>query len=103
MLPIRTILHPTDFSDRSGYALHLACALARDHGARVDILHVTPRPFLAYGEGVIPPDPEFVSQEARQRLDRLAVPDPDLPTRRRIEEGDEAEVILRVARETPRT
>jgi nucleotide-binding universal stress UspA family protein len=91
MLPIRTILHPTDFSDRSGYALHLACALARDHGARVDILHVTPRPFLAYGEGVIPPDPEFVSQEARQRLD----------TRRRIEEGDEAEVILRVARETP--
>ena len=30
MLPIHTILHPTDFSERSAYAFPLACALARD-------------------------------------------------------------------------
>ena len=29
MVPIHTILHPTDFSDRSRHALNLACALAR--------------------------------------------------------------------------
>ena len=31
MLPIHTILHPTDFSARSKSAFDLACALARDY------------------------------------------------------------------------
>src|SRR5262249_32901981 len=35
VLPIHTILHPTDFSERSGYAFQLACALTRDYGARL--------------------------------------------------------------------
>ena len=30
MLPIKTILHPTDFSEPSGHAFRLACSLARD-------------------------------------------------------------------------
>ena len=34
MLTVKTILHPTDFSERSHYAFWLACSLARDHGAR---------------------------------------------------------------------
>jgi hypothetical protein len=33
VLPIRTILHPTDFSEQSRPAFNLACALARDYGA----------------------------------------------------------------------
>jgi len=40
MLSIQTILHPTDLSPRSEYALQLACSLARDHGARLIVLHV---------------------------------------------------------------
>jgi hypothetical protein len=33
MLPIKTILHPTDFSEHSAYAFRVACSLARDYGA----------------------------------------------------------------------
>jgi nucleotide-binding universal stress UspA family protein len=99
MLPIRTILHPTDFSDRSGHALQLASALARDYQARLVLLHVIPRPVIGYGEGVIPPEPEFVREEAQEQLDRLAVPGGGVVAERRLGEGDPAAVILHFARE----
>ena len=57
MLPIRTILHPTDFSANSHYAWELACALARDYGARLLLIHVeVPVPVFAE-LGAIPPQP----------------------------------------------
>ena len=40
MLAVNTILHPTDFSERSQYAFWLACPLARDYGARLIVVHV---------------------------------------------------------------
>jgi nucleotide-binding universal stress UspA family protein len=40
--PIRTILHPTDFSECAEYARALARSLARDVGARLVLLHVVP-------------------------------------------------------------
>jgi len=97
MLPIHVILHPTDFSDRSLAALPLACALARDYGARLVILHVC-APIIAYGEGILPPDPEAISREARERLDRLDIPD-GIRVERQFEEGDPAELILSVAQD----
>ena len=42
MTAIRTILHPTDFSEPSAAALELACSIASHHGARLVILHVAP-------------------------------------------------------------
>jgi nucleotide-binding universal stress UspA family protein len=99
VLPIHTILYPTDFSDRSEYAFPLACALARDYGARLVILHVAPAPTIIYAEGVIPPDPEAASREARERLNRLTVPDADVRAERRLEEGTPAAEILRVAQQ----
>lgn len=42
MNALRTILHPTDFSDDSENALWVARALACSHGARLIILHVSP-------------------------------------------------------------
>ncbi len=51
MLHLKTILHPTDFSEHSRYALELACALARDQTARVVLLHVVPFPTPATGAG----------------------------------------------------
>src|SRR5439155_12344152 len=75
MLPIHTILHPTDFSERSGYALPLACALARDYRARLVMLHVAMSPTIAYGEGVVPAEPEAFLREAREQLNRLECPD----------------------------
>ena len=32
MLPLQTLLHPTDFSEPSRFAFELACSLARDYG-----------------------------------------------------------------------
>ena len=43
MKPIKTILYPTDFSRSSEYAFGLACSIARDHGARLLVLHVVPK------------------------------------------------------------
>jgi universal stress protein A len=99
MLPIHSILHPTDFSERSGYALHLACALARDYGARLVVLHVATPPTSIYGEGILPPDPQLLSQEAKAQLERLEVPGANVRAERRFEEGDAATEILRVAQE----
>src|ERR1039457_618813 len=57
MLPIRTILHPTDFSANSQCAWEMACALARDYGARLLLVHVE-APMPAFAElGAIPPEP----------------------------------------------
>jgi nucleotide-binding universal stress UspA family protein len=99
MLPVRTILHPTDFSEQSRYALRTTCALARDSGARVVILHVAQPPTFAYAEGVIPPEPEEHLEEARAQLLQFDVPDPRVRAERRLEEGDPVTAILRVARE----
>src|SRR5439155_2335535 len=76
MLPIHTILHPTDFSERSRHACQLACALSGDYDAELIILHVARPPAVFYGEGIPLPDPEFLFQEAREQLEWLEVPDP---------------------------
>jgi nucleotide-binding universal stress UspA family protein len=98
MAPIHTILHPTDFSEHSAYALEMACALARDYGARIIVLHVEPLPVLAFGEGVIPPDPENIREAAREQLDRLVL-GPMIHAENRFEDGDPATVIVEVAHE----
>jgi nucleotide-binding universal stress UspA family protein len=72
MAPIHTILHPTDFSERSDAALQLACALARDYGARLVVLHVAVQPAVAYGEGYITVDSHF--QDMREQLNQLSIP-----------------------------
>jgi nucleotide-binding universal stress UspA family protein len=102
MLPIHTILHPTDFSEHSAYALRLACALTRDYGARLVILHVATPPVLVYGEAVLPaPDPEVLTREEQDQLNQLAVPDAGVRAERRFEQGDAVAAILRVAEELP--
>ena len=88
MLPIHTVLHPTDFSYRSSNALQMACAVAHDYGARLVIVHVSTRPIVGFGEGVIPPDPDELMQTARLALDRLELPQSDIRVERRAEEGE---------------
>jgi nucleotide-binding universal stress UspA family protein len=98
MLPIRSILVPTDFSERSGYAFRLACSVARDHGARLTVLHVVPPPMAAYVGGVMTPEPDRHEGEwARLRL--VQPPEPGLPVEHLLAEGDAGEAIVRAARE----
>jgi nucleotide-binding universal stress UspA family protein len=99
MLAIHTILHPTDFSAPSQYALALACALTRDYGARLIVLHVAEPPPIIYGEGLLAPDPQDLRATAQGQLDRLQVPHADVRAERRLEQGDTIEEILRVAEE----
>src|SRR5688572_10342813 len=90
MLQFRSILHPTDFSERSEYALRLACRLAGDHGARLILLHAWLPPLIPFASGPAPVVPqEFSPAEAEPKLD----------VERRLENGDAAGEIVRVARE----
>ena len=97
MLPIHNILHPTDFSDRSEFALNLASALARDYQANLTILHVAQEPVILFTEGVIPPLPEDHLHDVRQQLESLEPTDPDVNVVHQLVEGNPAAEILRVA------
>jgi nucleotide-binding universal stress UspA family protein len=100
MLPIHTILHPTDFSDHSMNACRLACALARDYGATLIVMHVAQQISLIYGETIVPSDADLHLGQARDRLLQLDVPDAGINVQRRIEDGDPIIEILRMAEET---
>jgi nucleotide-binding universal stress UspA family protein len=92
MLPIQTIIHPTDFSARSSYAFQVACSLARDHGARLIVLHVMPVPLVQ--------EKRLYREEMAEELNRLGTPDAQVRVEHRLEEGDAATQILQVAQET---
>jgi nucleotide-binding universal stress UspA family protein len=55
-MPIRLILHPTDFSASSWPALGVARALARANGAAIVLLHVAPAEVLTGGTFYAPAD-----------------------------------------------
>lgn len=97
MLPIRNILHPTDFSDRSELALKLASALARDYQANLTILHVAQEPVVLFTEGIIPPPVDDHLQEVREQLANIEPTDPNVNVTRQLVEGNPAAEILRVA------
>jgi len=101
MLPIRSILHPTDFSERSEYAFRVACSLARDYQARLIVLHVATTPVIVYGTGVVPPDAERYRTELQEKLTKLQTQDPTVRVECRLAtNGDAVPEILRVARES---
>lgn len=105
MEPIRLILHPTDLSEEARPAFRMACSLARDHGARLVVVHVVPPPYPLVGEMVaIPPLAEDEEERVRMR-ERLydemhaTLPlDPALEMEYRIEEGETVAAILDAAR-----
>jgi nucleotide-binding universal stress UspA family protein len=97
MLHIDTVLYATDFSLPSQSACRVACALARDYNSRLVVLHVCAAPVIAYGEGVVPPDPEVLAEMAERQLEDLPIADEGLRTEKLIREGDPATMILDVA------
>src|ERR1051326_7958834 len=56
-----TIIHPTDFSPPAARAFPLACALAREQGARLIVLYVLPPP-LFHGEVVARRQEDFTPE-----------------------------------------
>jgi nucleotide-binding universal stress UspA family protein len=102
MLPIRTILFPTDFSDCAACAYPVAAALARDHGARLVLLHVaTPPAAVTYGElAKMLQQRDGYRLELEQRLRGYPVPGPGVPVEYRLEDGHPATEILAAVEET---
>jgi nucleotide-binding universal stress UspA family protein len=98
MLPIRTVVFATDFSKHSEYVFPLACALARDYGARLVLVHVVPRPVVIYGEGVIPVNPAEEREVAREKLEGLARAAYGIEVEQHLTEGDAAKEILEAAK-----
>jgi nucleotide-binding universal stress UspA family protein len=76
---IHVILHATDFSVDSDAALRLARQLAREHGARLFILHVERLDVLSYGTPAADVDPR-VFMDALDNM-RKRVDGPDLKSR----------------------
>lgn len=99
MLPIRTILHPTDFSEHSAHAFRLASALARDYDARLVVLHVIPAPVVAPFEGPLPLPEGETGPKVRERLLQVAPHDPKVRMEHIIAQGDPVKEIIHAAKE----
>jgi nucleotide-binding universal stress UspA family protein len=97
--PFKLILHPTDFSTGSEYALKVARSLARDLGARLALLHVAPIP--VYGEGTMAAelDPEGYWETLEEIRNRVDGPDLKYQAESHLARGDATEEIIRIADE----
>jgi nucleotide-binding universal stress UspA family protein len=94
---IRVILHPTDFSGASDDACRVARRLAREHGARLVIVHVAPIDVYLearFAAELDPADRMSALDAMRKRLDG---PDLEHPVETLLAGGVAAEEIRRVA------
>lgn len=101
MFPLKTILHPTDFSEPSEYAFRVACSLARDHGAHLFLAHVAAPPMMV-GEMVPPPPPVDYKELLWDSFHRLEESEPyirEIHVQSRILDGEPVKEILRLAEE----
>ena len=96
MLPLKTILHPTDFSARSENAFRLASSLASAYGANLVIVHVAGVPLILSNTGILP-GADVAHNDLREKLDDLEVGDDCVDVTRRLEQGSPATEILRMA------
>jgi universal stress protein A len=100
MLPIKTILHPTDFSEQSAHAFRVACAVARDYGARLVVTHIVAVPVYGTPDmGPMVPAPGILEDEMRQALEAVRPSDPAIIVEHRLGMGDAAGEIVALARE----
>ncbi len=97
MLPIRKILHPTDFSDHSRAAFEMACALARDYGAELLILHANRATPIYAPDGIVVGVPVEEPYELRGRLAQIRPEDSRIKFEHKLVDGDPAEQIVKAA------
>jgi nucleotide-binding universal stress UspA family protein len=98
MLPIHTILFPTDFSENAEQVFQLACGLARGCGARIMVLYVMPAP-LGHEQIRAHDYPDEFFGDAENALHKIQAPDHNVRVEHRLEEGNPTQVIIEVAGE----
>lgn len=94
-----TILHPTDFQDKSVEAFTFACQIAREHHADLVVLHVAPKGAMKYLDKFTDSDLEESHERLWSALRKQQHEEDDLQVTHRIEAGAPAKVILKVAEE----
>ncbi|CAN5239615.1 universal stress protein [soil metagenome] len=95
--PIRTILHPTDFSPASEVAFDFACSLAREYFSEILLLHVFEPVFMMPVNGVEAPFPTGEFEDSRKHLERIFPLDQHVKARREVVIGNPVNEIVRVA------
>lgn len=100
VLPLGTILHPTDFSKPSEFAFRVASSLARDYNARLILLHVIPPPMMMYAGEMVPAEGWPSTEEAKEKLRRMEGDTHHVRVESTVLEGDAVDAILRAAKET---
>ena len=78
MLHLKTILFPTDFSAVADQALDVARSLARDHQAKMVLVHCA-LPVVAMEVYVAPTDMDETRSQVRQQLQAVAARITDVP------------------------
>jgi len=106
MLPLRTILCPTDFSEPAYEGLKAANELAHHFSAQLVVLHVNPPiPVMPEGHGAInfniPEYQKEMENAAREQIDKVVERwvAADVNATARVAQGDPAEEIAAAAAE----
>jgi nucleotide-binding universal stress UspA family protein len=103
MFQPRVILHPTDFSESSVRAYHIAADLARLYGATLVVLHVVETlgpENVTFGEAISQLEPEGYRHRLEADLrHRLPPADPGVAVEYLLVEGDPGTEIERVAQD----
>lgn len=93
-----TVIHPTDFSEPSSRAFELACAVAREQGARLIVLYVLP-PAVCHGEEVARRQEDF-APELWEQLREIRDPADSIHVEHWLRSGDPVTEIVRAAEES---
>ena len=96
---IRTILHPTDFSEGANNAFGWACSMARENHARLIVLHVMLPIAAPLVESPLP-DPAPSAEKQEDLTEVFCWPKQsmrEVEVEHQVVEGDVATMILRVA------
>jgi nucleotide-binding universal stress UspA family protein len=96
------ILHPTDYSESSAYALRIATDLARQHQASIIILHVAETlgpENVTFGEATSQLEPAAYRHRLEEDLRQQVAAPPGISVEYLLAEGDVAQEIQRVAQE----
>jgi nucleotide-binding universal stress UspA family protein len=96
---LRTIVHPTDFSIDADAALRVASWLAREHGARLVILHVECLDVLSYGTPADDVDPRVFKKALDNVRKRVETPDLKYPIETVLRRGFAPDGIVAAAEE----
>ena len=99
MFPIRKILFPTDFSEHSKAAFDVACALARDYGAEMLIVHCRRPPAIFAPDGIAVATPAEEPYDLRAQLVLVRPADARLNVDHHLLEGDPTDEILKAAKD----